>query len=1044
VSQAPTPPPDGGPATGGRGPIAWRARNPIAANLLMVIILAGGLWTAFSIQKEVSPQFQLDVVTVSVTYPGASPAEVEQGILLPIEEAVRGIQGIKEMTSTAREGSGWVSLELVAGTDRMRALQDVDQAVATIRTFPEAAEEPRVRLQARQRSVIEIGLYGDVDVWSLRKLGERVQDRMLNDPAITQVAIDNVPEYVTHVTIPQDRLREHDLTLGEVAGIIERSSRDIPAGAIDTSEGEVLLRLHERKEWAAELASIQVLTADSGGVLTLGDLAEVRDGFEEGGFHSHFNQQPSIELEVFRTGTQSPLAIEAAVQDVLAELETTLPPGVSARIDSNRAEDFDARLSLLLENGALAMIIVLAILALFLEARLAFWIMMGMTLSFVGGLTLLPWIGVSINMISMFGFLVALGIVVDDAIVVGENIYELRQRGLGALESAIAGARDIAAPVTFAILTNIVAFLPVMFLPGTTGKYWWPLPAVVITVLAISLLEALFILPAHLAESRGGGATRAGTRLHRLQQAFAAWFSHAVDRYYRPFLALCLRLRYITLAAALTLLAVVGGYAYSDHMGMIMMPQVAADEIEAGVSLPVGTTDEQAARVARDITAATALMFEAYDLHRVAEGIKTNVRGQDFIDVEIVMKPPDQRDMRAQAVIELWRDSIGDIEGVDQISFEAERGPGGWRPDINVALSHSDIDTLAAASRAFTERLEAFDNTRDINDSYRKGKTRFNFTLTPEGRALGLTPGEVGEQVRNAFYGALALRHLRGTNEVEVRVKLPESEREGMEHLEDFVVQTSDGTDVPLMEVARMERGSAFANIQRRAGRRVVEVSTDVEPKSATGRVLAALQTDVLPQLRADYPGLTWTFVGSQADLRESTEVLWAGFALALAAIYALLAVAFSSYVQPLLVLMAIPFGIVGSVIGHILLGVDLSLISLMGVVALSGVVINDALIMITYANRRRGELTAYEAILQAGQRRFRPITLTTLTTFGGLTPIILETSRQAAHLIPMAISLGFGIVFATAIILVIVPALYLVLEDAHAWTHRGTAASGE
>jgi multidrug efflux pump subunit AcrB len=455
------------------------------------------------------------------------------------------------------------------------------------------------------------------------------------------------------------------------------------------------------------------------------------------------------------------------------------------------------------------------------------------------------------------------------------------------------------------------------------------------------------------------------------------------------------------------------------------------------VSLPVGTTDEQAGRVASEITAATMAMFEARDLHRIAEGVKTNVRGQDFIDVEIVMKPPDRRDMTAQQVMELWRDSIGDIEGVDQISFEAERGPGGWRPDINVALSHNDIDTLAAASEAFRSRVEAFDNTRDIQDSHRKGKTRLNFRLTPEGRALDLTPEEVGNQVRNAFYGALALRHLRGTNEVEVRVKLPESQREGRENLDNFVVQAADGTDVPLLEVAELQRGSAFSKIARRAGRRVVEVSMDVEPKSATGRVLAAIDGEVLPDLRADYPGLTWTFVGEQADLRESTRSLWAGFALALAAIYALLAVAFSSYAQPLLVLMAIPFGIVGGVIGHILLGHDLSLISLMGVVALSGVVINDALIMITYANRRRGELSAFDAILQAGQRRFRPITLTTLTTFGGLTPIILETSRQAAHLIPMAISLGFGIVFATAIILVIVPALYLVLEDITAFFGR-------
>jgi multidrug efflux pump subunit AcrB len=1012
------------------GAMAWMVRNPIAANLVMILVLAAGIWTAVTMQKEVFPQFQLDVVEVSVTYPGAAPAEVEQGILLPVEEAVRSVRGIREMRSTAREGSGSITLELVAGTDRMKAFQDIDQAVNSIQTFPDEAEEPEVRLQSRDREVMEIGLYGDVDAWSLRQLGERVRDRLLSKPAITQVVLNDVPAYVTHVEIPQHRLRAHDVTLGRIADIIADSSQDVPAGAIDTSEGEILLRMDGRKQWADELRTIPVVTSASGASLTLGELARVEDGFEETGEHSRFNGQPSMELEIFRIGSQSPVAIEQAVMGVLAELETELPPGVHARIDSNRAEDFDDRLQLLLSNGAMALLIVVAILALFLEARLAFWITMGMAIAFVGGIALLPWLGVSINMISMFGFLVALGIVVDDAIVVGENIYEYRQQGMGLQQAAIRGARDMAAPVTFAILTNIVAFLPVMFLPGTTGNFWWPLPVVVITVLAISLVEALFILPAHLAESRGGGTTRTGRGLHRAQQAFANGFNRGVDRFYRPLLRFCLRWRYITLTAALTLLTVVGGYAYSDHMGLILMPESPADEIEAGVSLPVGTTTDQAVAVADAVTRATTRMYEANDFDEVANGIKSNLRGGSFIDVEIVMKPPSQRDITVNEVIAIWRDSIGDIQGIDQISFEAERGPGGWRPDINVGLSHSDIDVLADASRELVARVEAFGNTRDVNDNYDKGKTQFDFELRPAGRAMGLTSAEVGEQLRNAYFGALARRQLRGTNEVEVRVKLPESEREGMENLDDFVIQTPDGTDVPLTDVAELERGKAFNAIERRDGRREISVTTDVEPSNATGRVLEAMKAEVLPALRADYPGLTWTFQGSQADLRESTQSLWGGFGLALVAIYALLAVAFGSYVQPLVVMIAIPFGLVGGVIGHILLGFDLSLISLMGVVALSGVVINDALIMTTYANRQRGELDAFTAIEEAGRRRFRPILLTTLTTFAGLTPIILETSRQAQQLIPMAISLGFGILFATAIILVIVPALYLILED--------------
>jgi multidrug efflux pump subunit AcrB len=465
-------------------------------------------------------------------------------------------------------------------------------------------------------------------------------------------------------------------------------------------------------------------------------------------------------------------------------------------------------------------------------------------------------------------------------------------------------------------------------------------------------------------------------------------------------------------------------------MGMVMMPEVSADEIESGVSLPVGTTPAQAAKVARDISDATERMFDENNLDRVAEGIKTNVRGQSFIDVEIVMKPPSQRDMTAQEVIELWRDEIGDIEGVDQISFEAERGPAGYLPDLSVDLSHSNIDVLEDASQAFVQRVESFEATRDVNDNYNRGKTQFDFKLLPEGRRLGLTPSMVGEQLRNAFYGALAMRQLRGTNEIEVRVKLPYPQRKDMHHLENFVIQTPNGTDVPLMDVVELQRGQAFTSINRRDGRRVVNVSMDAEPANAVGRVLEDLQAQVLPELREDFPGITWSFEGSQAEMRESTQALWGGFALAMIVIYALLAVAFGSYIQPLIVMGAIPFGIVGAVIGHIILGFDLSLVSLMGVIALSGVVLNDSLIMIDLANRKREGQSAFDAIHEAGLRRFRPIILTTLTTFGGLTPIILETSRQAYNLIPMAISLGFGIVFATSIILIIVPCLYMILED--------------
>ncbi len=892
-----------------RGPIAYMARNPLVANLIMILLAGGGIWTMINVQKEVYPEFQLDIVEVGVVYPGAAPAEVEQGILLPVEEAVRGIQGIREVVSTAEEGSGNVMIELIAGAERMKAFQEIDQAIARIRTFPDEIEEPEVRLQSRQRSVIEIGLFGGDDIWTLRQLAERLRDRLLNSEKITQVEIGNVPEYVTHVEIPRQRLREYGLTLGQVADLIQRSSEDVPAGAVETSSGEILLRLKGRKQWADEFGQIQIITAPSGAAVMLSDIAEITDGFEEEGFHSQFNQQTSVELQIYRIGDQSPLEIAELVKETLTDFEASLPPGIQYRIDSNTAEDFRERLSLLTENGIMAIVIVLLILALFLEYKLAFWVMMGMVVSFVGGMVFLPLIGESINMISMFGFLVVLGIVVDDAVVVGENIYEYRQQGMSNLDAAIKGARDVSKPVLFSILTNIIAFVPLLFLPGTFGKFWWPMPAVVIAVLFISLVEALFILPAHLAHSAEKSQNKLTKRLERLQQSFSQGFDRLVDRYYRPLLNASLRHRYITLTAAVALLVVVGGFGYSDHMGIITMPEVAADEIEAGVRLPVGTTPDQAARVATQITDATLRMFEENDLYRAAEGVKTNVRGQSFIDVEIVMKPPDERDLTAQDVIELWRDEIGDIEGIDQITFEAERGPGGYAQDISVDISHADVAVLEKASKAFLEQAKAFENTRDVNDNYNKGKLQYDFKLLPEGRSLGFTPTDVGQQVRNAFFGALAIRQLRGNNEVEVRVKLPHEERKDLYNLEDFLIRTPDSVEVPLLDVVTVEQREAFTSINRRDGRRVVSVGMDVEPASAVNQVIASLQQEVLPQLRADFPGITWSFEGSQSDMRESIQSLWGGFGLAMMVIYALLAMAFNSYLQPLIVMLAIPFG---------------------------------------------------------------------------------------------------------------------------------------
>ncbi|QEG22099.1 efflux RND transporter permease subunit [Mariniblastus fucicola] len=1020
------------------GPIAWMTRNSIAANLLMVLLLGGGIWSTFTIQKEVFPNFLLDSVEISVGYPGAAPEEVEQGILRPIEQALREVEGIREITSYAREGRAYVEAQIVAGEPRMKVYQDIDQAVNRIRTFPDQIEQPEVRLASEQKEVMALNLFGNIEIKALRKLGEQLRDQLQAHEDITQIEFWRAPPYVTHVEIPRQTLREYGLTLSDIANVIRRSSQDVAAGSVQSNSGEILLRVKARKQWADEFAGIEIVSGRGGQVVKLGDIAEVRDGFEEAGFHSQFNQTPSVELEIYRVGSQSPQDVAAAVEETMANFESQLPPGVAWRIDLNNAKEFESRLWLVIKNAMMAVVIVFSILALFLEIRLAFWVMMGMVVSFIGGILLLPMFGVSINMISLFGFLVVLGIVVDDAVVVGENVYEKRQTESSLETAAIVGTREVSGPVTFSILTNIVAFIPLMFIPGETGKFWSPLPWVVIIVLALSLIESLFILPAHLAHIRRkkGESESAGQ-----QRWFGRMFSRLVDLLYQPLLKFCLKFRYITASLALASLLILGGYALSSHMGMVLMPEVSANEIEAGVRMPTGTTPDQAAAIANAVTTASLEMFDKHDLYRCAEGIKTNVRGEGFIDVEIVMKPPNERDMTSKEVIELWRQEIGDLPGVSQISFRAERGPGGHRRDISVDLSHSDIDVLEKATAALVERVKAYSNTRDVNDNYDRGKTQFDFKLRPEGRALGLTDENLGDQLRGAFFGSLALRLLRGMNEIEVRVKLPEEQRKNLHNLEDLIIQTPDGSEVPLMDVAEVEEAQAFNRINRRNGRRVISVSMDAEPPGAVNQVIAALQANELPRLRDDFPGITWDFSGSNAEMRDATSTLWSHFALALAVIYSLLAIAFRRYVQPLIVIVAIPFGMVGALIGHIILGYDISLVSVMGVIALSGVVINDSLIMIDYANRMRGEHSALESISLAGVRRFRPILLTTLTTFGGLMPLIFEESLQAQYIIPMAISLGFGILFSTAIILVLVPCLYMIQEDLQSLWKRVTGA---
>jgi len=1022
-----------------RGPISWMTRNSVAANIIMLILVLGGLIQAFNIKQEFLPSAELDIVSVSVPYPGASPEEVEQSIVLAVEEAVRGLDGVEEVTASAREGSGSVTIEVMPGYDLSRMSQDVQSEVDRITTFPEDAEEPTISVSSLRREVLSVIVSADTADTVLREVAEQVRDRLIVSPGITQVEMSNVRSYEIAIEIPQDTLRSYNLTLANVADILARASVETPGGGMKTSSGEILVRVRDRRDVGEQFGKIPLITGADGTQVLLEDVATIRDSFDDSDKFTFFNGKPALTMSVYRVGKETPISIEESVVEVLDELRATLPEGIELTTWNSRADMFRQRINLLLRNGLLGLVLVFIVLGFFLEMRLAFWVMIGIPISFLGTILIMPAMDISINMVSMFAFILALGIVVDDAIVVGENIYHNHQDGMPFLRAAIVGARQIAMPVTFSILTNIVAFMPLYFVPGVMGKFFSAIPLVVCSTFVISLVEALFVLPAHLAHQKDLKKPHA---IHRAQQRFGKAFTRFVREKYGPFLDLTLRRRYLTVAIGLFVLILTLSYVKSGRMGFELFPSVESDVAQCTFKLPYGSPVDktQAAHdqiirageeVVREIEEETGQKQIKGVLSYIGTGGR-GVTGGHSGSVTIDLVDATVRPVSTADFVDRWRQKAGPITGMDTIRYRADSGgPGGGSDALTVELSHRDINVLEQASADLAEALGEYSMVSDIDDGFTPGKPQIDFTLKPEGRSLGLTSAGVARQVRNSYYGSEAIRQQRGRNEIKVKVRLPEAERDTEFSMESMILLTPTGIEVPLREVVNMERGRAYTTISRRDGRRTVTVSGNVTPKNKADLVLTDMKADILPVLQKKYPGLSFSFEGRQADQRESVQGLIKGLLGAIVLIYVLLAIPFKSYSQPLIIMVSIPFGIVGAVIGHMLMGYSLSVISIFGIVALSGVVVNDSLVLIDFFNQKRKEgMSVHDSIMTAGIQRFRPIVLTTLTTFGGLLPMIFETSRQARFMIPMAISLGFGILFATFITLLLIPSLTMILED--------------
>ncbi len=1042
--------------------ITWWANNRVAANILLVMIFAGGLLSIPHIKKEIFPEFASDIIMVSVEYLGAAPEEVEESICIRIEEEIYDLDGIKKLRCAAGEGIGTVTVQLVPGTDDRKLLDEIKTRVDAIDTFPEETEKPVIKQLLMRQQVINVSVSGKADEETLKRLGEQVRDELTTLPGLTQVDLVSVRPDEVSIEVSEDALRRYEITFDEVTLAVQRSSLDLPGGSIETSGGEILLRTKGQAYYGRDFEKLVLRTRPDGTRLLLSDVATIIDGFAETDQAARFDGTPAVLIQVFRVGDQNVLEVAQNVRDYVAYTQPHMPDGIKLTTWGDFSTYFESRLNLLLRNGAIGLVLVFLVLVLFLRFRLAFWVSLGIPASFLGAIWLMPTLDSSINMISLFSFILVLGIVVDDAIIVGENIYTHQQRGKPWLQAAIDGADEVATPVTFAVLTTVVAFIPLLMVAGVTGKIWKIIPLIVIPALIFSLIESLLVLPAHLSrrwsKSHPSRQKSRSLFLHwtQFQHAFEAGLDSFINNIYRPGLALALHWRYVTISAFVSVFFLTIGLVFGGWVKFVFMPNIEADYAVAMLTMPYGTpTDTTAKAIEQLERGALALRQEiegdkqsteqqvvrhimsaiGEQPYRAAQALNSgqagiNFSGQNLGEVTIELALSEQRVISSQEIVERWRTLTGPIPDAIELTFTSSLfSPG---EDINIQLAGPNITELRHAANMLKDRLKTYAGVYEVADSFREGPQEVELEITAGAEMLGLTLFDLGRQVRQGFYGEEAQRIQRGRDDVRVMIRYPKSNRRSLGDLEMMKIRTPAGDEVPFSAVAVADITRGPATINRVDRLQVINVTADVDTfETDTNTIVSELVNRWLPEILAEHENLRYSFEGQQREQKESLEALGQGFIFAVIAIFALMAIPLRSYIQPIIIISAVPFGIVGAVMGHIILGMALSVLSMVGIVALAGVVVNDNLVLVNFVNRSRAAgQSIFEAAHQAGIARFRPIMLTSLTTFLGLLPLLMEKSMQAQFLIPMATTLGFGVMFSTFTSLLLVPCLYIVLED--------------
>jgi len=1036
--------------------IAWFARNHVAANLLMVTILFTGLMSLkYNIPLEVFPSFETDTISVNVSLRGATPEDAELSLATRVEEAVSDLEGVKQINSRSVEGGATITIEVDSGYDARELLADVKSRVDEIGTFPSEADQPVISLATFKRDVITVAVAGELSEQELRGYAERVRDDLLRTPGITQVELDGVRNYEIAIELSQDQLRAYDLTLSDVAERIGNSSLDLSAGNIRTDGGDILIRSKGQAYYRDQFEPLVIKANTDGSLLRLRDIAKVTDGFEESALRTRFNGKPAAMLDVYRVGDQSAIEVADKVKAYVHEQQVSLPQGLELSYWGDGSLLVKSRIKTLTTNALQGGILVLLLLTLFLRPSIAFWVFIGIPVSFMGAFLVMPLFGVTLNVLSLFGFILVLGIVVDDAIVTGENIYSHLRKAESGLQASIRGTQEVAVPVTFGVLTTVAAFLPIGFIEGARGALFAQIPVVVIPVLLFSLIESKFVLPAHLKhlKLRQNEVERQG-RLSQMQQRFADGFEHMILKYYQPLLALSLKHRLTTLALFSGVFILILAFILSGWTRFVFFPRVEADTARASLTMPSGTPFEVTDRhIVRMVEAARALQ-EAYRDPNTGESVIMNIfsttgagGSAETGRIRFELQPAEERqqEVSASALINEWRERIGPIPGAETLTFRAEIGRAS--DPVSIELRSGDVDDLRAMAQQVKARLETYPTLFDIADNLSDGKEELQLELTAQAHLLGLTRSDIIRQVRQSFFGIEVQRVQRGRDDVRVMVRLPLEERQAIAGLKGILINTPGGGQVPLDEVAQLVPGKSPSAIYRVDQYRTASVVADMDKSNTNTTVLNRDLNEFLTELVLQYPGAEFSLEGEAEEQRESFASLALGLAFVFFVIYSLLAIPFRSYLQPLIVMSVIPFGAIGAIVGHWIMGMDLTIMSLLGLMALIGVVVNDSLVLVDFTNQRRKELQAggehshfeatRQAVLVAGVARFRPVMLTSLTTFIGLMPLLFEKAVQAQFLIPMAVSLGFGIIFATVVTLIMVPVNFMLLEDLRRFGRR-------